>query len=102
MKLTVGQTLVSTVDTTAMIVVRCPEEELTVTCGGREMVPQGAAPAAAPGTGTAEGGGAQLGKRYTVEGVAVELLCVKPGTHPVAVDGVPVSVKAAKPLPASD
>jgi hypothetical protein len=102
MKLTVGQTLVSTVDRTAVIVVRCPDAELTVTCGGMEMVPQGSAPVPSAVPCAGDGVGAQLGKRYTVDGIAIELLCVKAGTEPLVVDGAPVSQKSAKPLPASD
>jgi len=100
MKLQVGQTLVSTVDSTSVVVVRAPADELSVTCGGQEMAPKGAggAPAAA-GAGT---GGIQLGKRYVLDGVDLELLCVKAGSHPVEVGGVALAQKSAKPLPASD
>lgn len=34
----VGQMLASTVDTTAVIVVRCPDSELDITCGGAAMI----------------------------------------------------------------
>ncbi|KLL95143.1 hypothetical protein NJ76_29595 [Rhodococcus sp. IITR03] len=43
-----------------------------------------------------------LGKRYTDAEGTVELLCTTPGTGALAVDGVPLSLKTAKPLPASD
>jgi uncharacterized NAD-dependent epimerase/dehydratase family protein len=100
MQLKVGQTLESAVDATALVVVRCPDKDLTVTCGGHPMVPRGEVTerVAADTTGT----GTLLGKRYTLNGVDVELLCVQAGRHPVAVDGTEVTVKAAKPLPASD
>lgn len=100
MQLKVGQTLESTVDATALVVVRCPDQDLTVTCGGRPMAPRGEAREKL--TAETTGGGTLLGKRYTVEGVEIELLCVQPGQHPVAVDGTEVAVKSAKPLPASD
>jgi hypothetical protein len=58
--------------------------------------PAGRIPAAA------NGGGVQLGKRYTTDTVDVELLCVKAGDHQVTVDGAPAVQKSAKPLPASD
>ena len=99
MKLRVGQTLRSVVDTTALLVVKAPDQDLTVACGGLEMSaeePAERVPA------TANGGGVQLGKRYTADAVEVELLCVKPGEHQVTVDGAPVAQKTAKPLPASD
>ncbi|MCD0452940.1 hypothetical protein LO762_27720 [Actinocorallia sp. API 0066] len=100
MKLRVGQTLRSTVDGTALVVVRCPADDLTVTCGGRAMTDE-QAPAQAPALAD-PGAGALLGKRYTADGVDIELLCVQPGTHPVAVNGAEVAQKTAKPLPASD
>lgn len=98
MKVKIGQTLVSVVDGTALVVVRCSDSDVVVTCGGEEMVDK--AGADAPGAGGS--GGARLGKRYTVEGRDIELLCVKPGGGQVAVDGTPVVQKSAKPLPASD
>ena len=73
---------------------------MTVTCGGEEMVPPGTAGAGPAGTSGPDG--VQLGKRYTVEGLGIELLCVKAGAHPVAVDSSPATPKGAKPLPASD
>ena len=99
MKLRVGQTLRSAVDATALLVVRCPDQELTVTCGGLEMLEE--QPSGRPPAGP-DGPGAQLGKRYTADAVDLELLCVKAGEYQVAVDGAPIAPKSAKPLPASD
>jgi len=57
----------------------------------------GITPVGQPGEGTT------LGKRYTAAGDAgLELLVTKPGSWCVTVDGVPVVLKEAKPLPASD
>jgi len=100
MQLKVGQTLVSTVDPTTVVVVRSPATDVLLTCGGEEMVGQGT-PGAGP-AGEAGPDGAQLGKRYTVEGIEIELLCVKAGSHPLAVDGTSATQKGAKSLPASD
>ncbi|MFE6821006.1 hypothetical protein [Streptomyces sp. NPDC057690] len=99
----VGQMLASTVDPTAVIVIRCPDEELEITCGGAAMV-EGAGPgSAATGTAGPEPlGGSLLGKRYAAEDLGLELLCTKPGPGTLAVNGVPLPVKSAKPLPASD
>ncbi|MFJ9629393.1 hypothetical protein ACIQPR_24590 [Streptomyces sp. NPDC091280] len=98
----VGQMLGSTVDTTAVIVVRSPDHDLDITCGGAAM-------AEGPATGTPAGvadpdpaGGSLLGKRYADEELGLELLCTKPGPGTLAVNGVPLPVKTAKPLPASD
>ena len=101
MRITVGQKLFSVVDTTAAVVVRSPDEDVTVTCGGQEMLPQEPPRTSAPPP-SAEGAGLLLGKRYVAEVVAVELLCIRAGQAPVAVGDVPVEQKAAKALPASD
>ena len=103
MKPRVGQTLVSTVDSTTVIVVRCPDEDLEITCGGAPMVD-----AKDPSAGTkstpdpAQMGGSQLGKRYADDELGIELLCTKAGDGTLAVNGTPLPLKGAKPLPASD
>lgn len=43
-----------------------------------------------------------LGKRYGDPGDLVEVLCTKAGSGPLSLDGAALSVKAPKPLPASD
>jgi hypothetical protein len=101
-KLKTGQTLTSAVDTTSFVVVRAPDDDVVVTCGGAPMTgpgesaPEDAAPEGTPGD------GALLGKRYADEGVGLELLCVKAGDYPVAVNGTALAQKSANPLPASD
>ena len=101
MQLNVGQTLYSTVDSTAVIVVRAPEADVTITCGGADMTPD--KPAAPAGAGAAAGSdGTLLGKRYADEDLGLELLCTKAGPGALAVNGTPLEIKQAKPLPASD
>jgi hypothetical protein len=46
--------------------------------------------------------GTQIGKRYVDAGGTVELLCVKGGQGSLSIGGVPLQLKDAKPLPASD
>jgi hypothetical protein len=43
-----------------------------------------------------------IGKRYVDEADTVELLCTSSGTGALTCDGAPMTIKAAKPLPASD
>jgi hypothetical protein len=101
MQLTAGAKLMSVVSSTEVIVVRPPNAEVDVTCGGASMVEPGDTP-----EGTVEhpapGGMALLGKRYTDETTGIELLCTKGGAGELACDGRPLVVKAAKPLPSSD
>jgi len=78
-----------------------PTEDAALTCSGAELVDV-TAPRAERGHPDAEGEGALLGKRYTDDEVGIELLCTKAGPGTLAVDGRPVTIKGAKPLPSSD
>jgi hypothetical protein len=103
MKLKPGTRLRSQVDGTEVIVVRSPADDVGVACGGQPMIDV----AAAPEPGLAAAGepvaGTQLGKRYTLAGdAAIELLVTKPGKYELSIDGTPLALKEAKPLPASD
>ncbi|MFT4125972.1 MAG: hypothetical protein QM662_07040 [Gordonia sp. (in: high G+C Gram-positive bacteria)] len=97
-----GQSLASAVDATAIIVVRAPDQEITITCGGVAMTEgrQGSGDGSA--IDPAHRGGSILGKRYVADDLGLELLCTKPGDGQLAADGVTLVIKAAKPLPASD
>jgi hypothetical protein len=100
-ELKAGARLKSVVCETQVIVVRAPQGDVTVSCGGMAMValdvdaPGGALdPAAAEGT--------QLGKRYADEDAGIELLCTKAGKGSLQLNGVTLGLKQAKALPASD
>jgi hypothetical protein len=102
-KLKPGTRLRSQIDGTEVIVVRAPADDLGVACGGQPMIDVAAAPepGLAPAGDPAEG--TQLGKRYTLAtDAAIELLVTKPGTYGLSIDGSPLALKEAKPLPASD
>lgn len=43
-----------------------------------------------------------LGKRYADDAQGLEVLCTKSGAGTLTVDGAPMQLKGAKPLPASD
>src|SRR5215471_15289045 len=99
-KFRAGQQLVSAVDNTAVIVIRAPAEG-TLTCGGVVMAAPGeSAPAGEPDPSLM--GGTQIGKRYVDEADTIQVLCTKAGTGTLALDGKPLQIQAAKPLPASD
>lgn len=101
MQIKVGQRLRSAGSPVEVIVIRAGADEADLTCGGLPMVGSGTD---VNGTGSAGEGEprAQLGKRYVSERGDLELLCVKGGAGELAVDGVPLSLKESKPLPASD
>lgn len=71
----------------------------TLSCGGAPLADGGGDPAELD---PAQAGGTIMGKRYVDAAGTVELLCVKPGKGTLALDGVALVLKEAKPLPASD
>ncbi|MFF2846267.1 hypothetical protein ACFVT5_08040 [Streptomyces sp. NPDC058001] len=97
-----GVQLASTVCGTRVVVVRAPAAgHPDLTCGDGPMVPAtSAGPPHAPGT--APGSGTLIGKRYVNADGTLELLCTASGSGSLRCDGVPMDLKAAKPLPASD
>jgi hypothetical protein len=96
-----GQQLVSAVDSTAVIIIRAPAGECALTCGGVAMADAGQ-PVTAAEPDPSLLGGTQLGKRYVDEADTIQVLCTKPGRGTLALDGQPLVIQAAKPLPASD
>ena len=62
----------------------------------------GSAGAGSAGAAVAGGEGTLIGKRYVNEAGTLELLCTASGAGPLSCDGTPMTIKAAKPLPASD
>jgi len=105
-KFRAGQQLVSAVDSTAVIVIRAPAAEGTLTCGGVAMMaPDQAAPVQPIPAGDPDPsltGGTLIGKRYVDEADTIQVLCTKAGSGTLALDGKPLVLQAAKPLPASD
>ena len=98
-----GQSLASLVDDTTVVVVRAPDEDLTITCGSVEMRdPSAVKPDDRLPLAPDQQEPTFLGKRYTDAMGTLEVLCTKAGRGRLAANGSPLSVKAAKPLPASD
>ena len=96
-----GQQMVSAVDSTTVIIIKAPSQEVTLTCGGVAMAPAGGSvPAGAPDP--ALMGGTQIGKRYVDDAGTIQVLCTKAGGGTLALDGQPLVIQSAKPLPASD
>jgi hypothetical protein len=101
MALTAGSRLRGQADTTEVVVVRAPEGDIDLRCGGHPMIALGSE---ANGSLTVEDGfaeGTKLGKRY-VDDSGLELLCTKPGEGSLSVGDVVLGLKEAKPLPSSD
>lgn len=93
-----GSKLKSVVCDTEVMVIKAGAG--SVECGGAQMVEERSGEKGEINPAFAEG--TKTGKRYTDTTGSVELLCVKAGTGSLAVDGVPLALKDAKPLPSSD
>jgi hypothetical protein len=102
MQLKAGARLKSAADETQVIVVRAPADEVDVTCGGHPLMPMDAAGDGGAPVAAGHEGPTLLGKRYADEGVGIELLCTKGGAGALFVNGSPLPLKEAKPLPSSD
>jgi hypothetical protein len=93
-----GTKLKSTVCDTEVMVIR--GSGAVVECGGAPMVAERPAERGTLNPGSAQG--TQIGKRYVDAAGSLELLCVKAGKGSLSIGGVPLQLKDAKPLPASD
>lgn len=92
-----GLKLRSTACSTEVVVVRPAAESVELTCCGAPMTTDEVAAAPTP-----DPDGILLGKRYTDEESGLEVLCTRPGSGELAVDGRPLALKGTKPLPSSD
>ena len=101
MQLKAGARLKSAADETQVVVVRAPDDEVDLTCGGHPLVPIDADVAAVT-VEDGHDGPTLLGKRYADDSVGLELLCTKAGAGGLFVNGTPLGLKDAKPLPSSD
>ena len=95
-----GDQLADARGSTRVVVVRAPADRRPqLTCGGAPMIPATGTP---PAPATSAEPDTLLGKRYVDADGTLELLCTSAGAGELACDGAPMTVKAAKPLPASD
>ncbi|MFF3371786.1 hypothetical protein ACFYXF_02375 [Streptomyces sp. NPDC002680] len=93
-----GDQLASTACGTRVVVIRAPADaQHRLTCAGAPMAPAASAPQVKDA-----GSGTVIGKRYVDSTGTLELLCTASGAGELACDGTPMTIKAAKPLPASD
>src|SRR4051812_15372718 len=101
MELKPGTRLRSQTCSAEVIVVRPPDREVDVRCGGAAMIPVGDEVADQP-VDAGHQGGTLLGKRYADQETGIELLCTKAGEGSLSLGDAPLLQKDAKPLPSSD
>ncbi|MFL0274517.1 hypothetical protein [Mycobacterium sp. SMC-19] len=96
-----GTRLKSQVCDTQVIVVKTADSLDDLRAGGAPMVPLDDATSGGAALDPDYSGGAVMGKRY-VDEAGAEVLVTKAGAGTLSIGTVPLSIKEAKPLPASD
>jgi hypothetical protein len=102
MQIKTGARFRSQVCETELIVVRPPPGDIDLSCGGHLLIDLSGEPAAGLSLKDGADTGTALGKRYTDATGQLEVLVTKAGRGTLTIDGQPLVVKQAKPLPASD
>jgi hypothetical protein len=97
-----GSRWASQVCATEVVVVRVSTEPVSLECGGHPMTPVGEDSASDFTLDPAFVGGSLIGKRFADPESGLELLVTKAGEGSLAVNGVTIPLKDAKPLPSSD
>jgi hypothetical protein len=92
----------SVVCTTEAVVVKAPSSAVSLECGGHPMVAIDADPPTGLELDSSFADGTKMGKRFADPDTGIELLATKGGDGTLAVNGVAVAPKDAKPLPSSD
>jgi hypothetical protein len=102
MDLKPGSRWASQVCSTEVVVVRSSTKPVSLECGGHPMAPVGEGGAADLTLDQAFADGSLIGKRFADPDSGLELLVTKAGEGSLAVDGISIPLKEAKPLPSSD
>jgi hypothetical protein len=102
MELKPGTRLRSVVCSTEVIVVRSGGDAPDLRCGGYPLVAADEWQASELEIRSGYEEGTMLGKRYTDESKALELLCLKAGAGSLSLGDTLLQLSGAKPLPASD
>jgi hypothetical protein len=102
MELKAGSRWRSAVCDTEVVVVRAPSGSPSLECGGQPMIPHDAERPAGGTVDEAHSGGTQMGKRFADPESGIEVLATKGGAGSLSLDGQPLALKDAKPLPSSD
>jgi hypothetical protein len=97
-----GARVRSVVCDTELIVVKSTGQPVDLRCGGQPVIPHGETPSEKLPVEPGFDEGTKIGKRYTDEAGALELLCTKGGAGSLSIADVRLQLKDAKPLPSSD
>lgn len=97
-----GIRLRSVVCSTEVIVVKAPQGEVELRCGGQLMVEHGGQAPSDVAIDPALSSGTLLGKRYFHEASALEVLCTKTGEGSLTANAEPLEIRAPRKLPSND
>lgn len=97
-----GSRFRSAVCDTQMVVVRAPAGSADLARGGHPVIGMDDEPDATATLDPDHAAGTAMGKRYVDPDGTIEVLVSKPGAGSLALNGVALALKDAKPLPASD
>ena len=97
-----GTRLKSVVCSGEAMVVKAPEGDLVLTCGGVPMSTEAEVPVDASQANEEHMYDCLIGKRYVNQGDSIELLCVKSGDGSLYCNGEELMTKDTKKLPSSD
>ena len=97
-----GTRLHSSVCNTEVAVIKAPDGDLDLRCGGHPMVPIGEEGPQGLATEPGFDAGSLIGKRYADQSGELEVLCTKAGTSALSLGDELLVLKDAKPLPSSD
>lgn len=98
MRYKIGTRLFSATSSTEVIVTRAANLDAELCCHGAPMLLADQART----LNQSSGDDVPLGKRYIHADAGFEVLCVKGGAGPLTLNGVPLEMRQAKPLPSSD
>lgn len=102
MQLRAGEKLRSVVCDAQVVVVKAPDGDVELACGGAPMAVEGGGEPSSATLDETLGDGPAIGKRYADDALGLELLCVRAGKGALTVGGEVLGLKSAKALPASD
>jgi len=102
MELKPGSRWKSAVCSAEIVVVRPANGDVTLECGGAPMVALGGAAPEGLSLSPDHAEGVGIGKRYVDAETGLEALGSKAGQGSLSLDGRPLTLKDAKPLPSSD
>ncbi|MEU5841459.1 hypothetical protein [Rhodococcus sp. NPDC047139] len=97
-----GQRYVSAVCATSIVVVKGPQSDIDLRCGGAAMLAAGSEVESRPGPAAGYDQGTIIGKRYWDEETGLEVVCTSAGPGSLSLGDRTLPERPPQPLPSSD